>query len=93
MKKIKISLPLFELLKVVEIRDTFLNNLKDNKSQGSHTQSKKTHTQGRPPLNLVHVTQEILGGNTTNSSQDISYNEIKNSAQEIANGGISNFNR
>ena len=32
MKKIKISLPLFKLLKVTEIRDTFLNNLKDNNS-------------------------------------------------------------
>jgi hypothetical protein len=36
MKKIKVSLPLFELLRVAEIRDTFMNSLKDGKSQGPH---------------------------------------------------------
>ena len=48
MKKIKISLPLFELLKVTEIKETFLNNLKDKNLQGFHTQSAMAHTQVSP---------------------------------------------
>ena len=52
-----------------------------------------THTQGRPPPNLLHVIQDILGGNMTNSSQEISYREIESSTQEIAYGDISEFNR
>ena len=31
MKKVKISLPSFKLLKIVEIRDMFLDSLKDKK--------------------------------------------------------------
>ena len=92
MRKIKISLPLFELLKIAEVRDTFLNNLKDNKPQGSQTQSTVTHTQGRSPPNSVHVIQDALGANMTNSPQEISYGEGENPTQEVAYGDISSFN-
>ena len=93
MKKVKISLPLFELLKVTEIRDTFLDSLKDNKSQGFRTQGATTQTQGRSPPNLVHVIQDAPGANMTNSSQDIPSGEIGSSTQEIAYGDINEFNR
>ena len=89
MKKIKIGLPNFELLKVTEIRDTFLNNLKDNNSQGHRTQSAATHTQasptaGRPHPNSVHVIQDVPCGDTTNSSQGISYGNLEDSTQRVA---------
>lgn len=79
MKKVKINLPLFELLKIAKIRDTFLDSLKYNKSQGSHAQGEKTHTQWRLPPNLVHKIQDIPGENMENLPQDISYGEIGSS--------------